>query len=147
MAYCRKCGTELSEEALFCPNCGQAKDAAVQPDVMAADQDVKENKVFAILAYFGVLVLVPIFAAKESVYARFHANQGLILFIATLAMNVLGSIISVAGVLFGLLSGLLGVVVGAADIFLLVVAIMGIVNAAQGEMQELPLIGHFKLLK
>lgn len=147
MAYCRKCGTELSEEALFCPNCGQAKDAAVQPDVMAADQDVKENKVFAILAYFGVLVLVPIFAAKESVYARFHANQGLILFIATLAMNVLGSIISVAGVLFGLLSGLLGLVVGAADIFLLVVAIMGIVNAAKGEMKELPLIGHFKLLK
>ena len=37
-------------------------------------EDVQNNKVFAILAYIGILVLVPIFAAKESKFARFHAN-------------------------------------------------------------------------
>ena len=147
MAYCRKCGTELSDDALFCPNCGQSKDAAVQPEVMAADQDVKDNKVFAILAYFGILVLVPIFAAKESVYARFHANQGLVLWITSIILNVAGSILGVFGELLGVLGFLTGLISGAAGIFTLVLAIMGIVNAAKGEMKELPVIGHFKLLK
>ena len=32
----------------------------------------------AILAYFGILVLIPILAAKDSKFARFHANQGLL---------------------------------------------------------------------
>lgn len=39
-------------------------------------RDIQNNKVMAILAYFGILVLIPIFAAKESKFARFHANQG-----------------------------------------------------------------------
>lgn len=39
--------------------------------------DVEQNKVMAILAYFGILVLIPILAAKDSKFARFHANQGL----------------------------------------------------------------------
>ena len=44
--------------------------------------DVEQNKVMAILAYFGILVLIPILAAKDSKFARFHANQGLLLCIA-----------------------------------------------------------------
>lgn len=45
-------------------------------------EDVNGNKVFGILAYIGILFLVPLFAAKDSQYARFHTNQGLVLFIA-----------------------------------------------------------------
>ena len=32
--------------------------------------DVQSNKVMAILAYFGILFLIPLLAAKESAYAR-----------------------------------------------------------------------------
>ena len=39
--------------------------------------DVQSNKVMAILAYFGILFLIPLLAAKESAYARYHTNQGL----------------------------------------------------------------------
>ena len=42
-------------------------------------QDIAQNKAMAILAYLGILVLIPIFAAKNSAFAKFHANQGLIL--------------------------------------------------------------------
>ena len=38
--------------------------------------DVQSNKVMAILAYFGILFLIPLLAAKESAYARYHTNQG-----------------------------------------------------------------------
>ena len=44
-----------------------------------AQDDIEKNKVMAVLAYFGILVLIPIFAAKDSKFARFHANQGLVL--------------------------------------------------------------------
>jgi len=36
----------------------------------------------AILAYLTWLVLIPLFAAKESKFARFHCNQGIVLAVA-----------------------------------------------------------------
>ena len=44
-------------------------------------EDIQNNKVMSILAYIGPLVLVTIFAAKDSKSARFNANQGLVLLI------------------------------------------------------------------
>ena len=29
MAYCRKCGTEIADNAKFCPSCGQSRDVEV----------------------------------------------------------------------------------------------------------------------
>src|SRR5471030_1450735 len=42
-----------------------------------ASDDVEKNKVFGILAYLGPLCLVPILVAKDSPFAKYHANQGL----------------------------------------------------------------------
>lgn len=95
--------------------------------------DVKSNKVFAVLAYFGILVLIPILAAKESPYARYHSNQGLILFILQIIVIILGKIAGFLGTIGGLI------------VFILF--IIGIVNAAQGRAKELPVIGKFRLLK
>lgn len=49
------------------------------PDTTASysQQDIDQNKIMGILSYFGILVLIPIFAAKESPFARFHANRAL----------------------------------------------------------------------
>ncbi len=138
MAFCTKCGAELAEDTRFCPNCGQEKGATVQSNL---EQDAKENKVYGILAYLGILLLVTIFAApKNSAYARFHANQGLVLLIADAICTVLGAMEGLLGILGGLVGGVLGVAI-------LVLAIMGIVSAAKGEMKELPLIGQIKILK
>ena len=95
--------------------------------------DVKNNKVFAVLAYFGILVLIPILAAKDSPYARYHANQGLTLFILDIIVIILGRIVGFLGTIGGLI------------VFILF--IIGIVNAAQGRAKELPVIGKFRLLK
>ena len=34
-------------------------------DIIFTTEDVNQNKVYGILAYFGILVLVPILAAKD----------------------------------------------------------------------------------
>lgn len=111
-------------------------------------QDVQQNKVMAILAYFGILVLIPIFAAPNSKFARYHANQGLILFLAYICCYVVMHI--AVRMLYSVstaLTGLITLVVGIAYIVLLVFAIIGIINAAQGKCKPLPLIGNFTLLK
>jgi hypothetical protein len=64
--------------------------------------------------------------------------QGLVLFLTALAVNIIGGLIPVVG--WFLLIPLLNVVV-------LVLAIIGIINAAQRKTVPLPLIGKFQLIK
>ncbi len=111
-------------------------------------EDVQNNKVFAILAYFGILVLVPILAAKESKFARFHANQGLVLFIAEVAWVIIYYVLLT---LFGMIAGglaLMWIFIGSLVwIGFAVFAIIGIIYAAQGNTKPLPLFGKYKILK
>lgn len=110
-------------------------------------QDIDKNKVMAILAYFGILVIIPILAAKDSKFARFHSNQGLILLIAAIlyyvAYTILCSIILAISWRLIWLTSIIGII----GLVFFVWFIIGIVNAAQGKAKELPFIGHFKLLK
>ena len=109
--------------------------------------DINQNKIMAILAYFGILVVIPILAAKESKFARFHANQGLVLFIASVAYWIMLEIIKsiIVSISTGLL--LITTILGLTYLVFMVLGIMGIVNAATGKAKELPIIGKFSLLK
>lgn len=102
----------------------------------------------AVLAYFGILVLIPILAAKESKFARFHANQGLILLITGVAYSIFVQVvIKIVSFISYVLTGIVGIALGLAWLFLLVLAIIGIINAVKGEFKQLPLIGQFQILK
>jgi len=106
-------------------------------------QDIQDNKIMAILAYLSWLVLIPLFKAKESKFARFHCNQGLLLAIGELvAMGVLNFLtgIPVIGPLFNLAKWVISIVC-----FFL--TIVGISNAAKGRVKELPFVGSFRILK
>lgn len=154
MAFCKNCGAELEEGAKFCPSCGKStteeapkaeesftdKVAGLNntPDTTAEydPKDIEDNKVMALLAYIGILFLVPLLAAKESKFAKFHTNQGIVLFIAEIIVSIV-TLIPILGWIVGFVGG----------IALLIFAILGIVNAVQGKAKELPLIGKFKILK
>jgi uncharacterized membrane protein len=106
-------------------------------------QDIQDNKVMGILAYIGILVLVPIFAAKNSRYARFHANQGLVLLICGAAVIITLSILGIipyVGIVFRIISIL-------AELAFAGLVVFGIVHVAKGRAKELPLIGKFRILK
>ncbi|MDR0743419.1 MAG: zinc ribbon domain-containing protein, partial [Tannerella sp.] len=110
-------------------------------------KDVQDNKIMAILAYLGILVLVPIFAAKESPFARFHANQGPVLLIASIAYSIVVWIITGVLAVISLRLALIGTLLSLVSFVFVVLAIIGIVNAAKGEAKELPIIGKFSILK
>ena len=103
--------------------------------------DVEKNKVFAILAYLGILFLIPLLAAKDSPFAMYHANQGLVLFLGAIALSVASAILSFVVPILGAIVGLFIWVVP------LVFIILGIINAANGQMKPLPLIGGISLIK
>jgi len=107
--------------------------------------DIDGNKVMAVLSYLGLLVLVPILAAKDSKFARFHANQGIVLFIAEVAYSIAYGIVSsiLNAIHLGFISSLLSIV----SVLFTVLAIIGIVNAVKGKAKELPIIGKFRILK
>lgn len=176
MKFCGKCGTQIEDNVKFCPGCGAAVETKVENNAQQAQpasqppqndfsqkiqnlnntadttaefdaQDITSNKAMAILAYFGPLVLIPIFAAKQSKFARYHSNQGLVLLIASIlygiAYSILSSIIlAISWRLYFIVS-----IIGLVSIVITILAIIGIINAATGRAKELPLIGKFKILK
>ena len=109
--------------------------------------DIEKNKVMAVLAYLGPLVLVPILAAKDSKFAKFHANQGLILFICSIVYTA--ALFFISFILYSI-SDYLGFIVyilRLVNVAFLVLAILGIINAINGQAKELPVIGKIQLLK
>lgn len=98
-------------------------------------EDVEKNKLMAVLAYISILVLIPLFCAKESKFARFHTNQGLVLCIIGLIIGCLTKI-PVLGFLFKIL-----------NLVVFAFAIVGIIYAVQGKAKELPVVGNWKILK
>ena len=109
-------------------------------------KDIEDNSVMGLLAYIWILWLIPLLAAKNSKFAKFHANQGLILFILeVIGCAVFGPFIAIfADVPF--LSTLFKILLSVFELLCLVLAVIGIVNAVQGQAKELPLIGKFKLI-
>ena len=123
-------------------------------------KDISDNKGISVLSYLGPLVFIPMFAKKDSKFARFHANQGLTMFITYVGYSVVQSILlAILRMIFpwnynyGLIGGrgfifnALSTILSLLWIPITVIAIIGIVNAASGKAKELPLIGKIKLLK
>ena len=106
-------------------------------------EDIEKNKLMGILAYIHILVLIPIFAAKDSKFARLHANQGLVLFIAAVIFEILMGALSwipIVNIIIFIIGGL-------GHLCWLALVIIGILNVANGKAKELPIIGKFRILK
>ncbi|MCR5484066.1 MAG: zinc-ribbon domain-containing protein [Clostridiales bacterium] len=171
MLFCSNCGAQLSDEALFCPSCGAPvkKDQSNSnsynnggnfdfgqgfgkfndtPDETGSflPNDIAANKGYAILSYLGLLVLIPVFFAKNSPYARYHANQGLVLLIAEAVCSAVVRFIPWVHIEIAGLNWVLSVARFLVGVLSLVFIIIGISNAATGKAKQLPLIGGFKIL-
>ena len=113
-----------------------APEAAAAEAAGADPADASANKWMAVLAYFGILALIPLFAAKESKFARFHTNQGLLLLICEVVLWCVAKFIPSLAALVYLV-----------DLVVLVFAIMGIVNALKGREKPLPWIGKIRIIE
>ena len=98
-------------------------------------QDIQTNKVWAALSYVGILFILPLLVnGGQSRYAKYHANQGFILFLSNIVVGIASAILGKIPVLGAVLSALL-------SLASLALMIIGIINAANGKAKQLPLIG------
>ena len=182
MAFCGKCGTQVQDGVKFCPSCGaevggqgntppkpsqqQIQNLMNTTDTTASfdKNDIEQNKIMALLSYLGILVLVPIFGAPQSKFARFHANQGLVLAIVDIGYAIVqGILMAIFGVIFkstvrfnsvgwpvysrGVIYGILSFVLCIPWFVIVFFIVIGIINAVNGKAKELPFIGKIRILK
>lgn len=157
---CKHCGNDIGEHTV-CPYCGATQEAEQQNPYTSADssttpnsvsseqfyqeekakevspEEISDGKVMAILSYLGCLMLIPLFAGRKNKFAKFHLNQGLVLFL----FNVLFSVV------FNCIPNIGKILVTVSSVVFLVLAILGIINAITGKIKELPLIGKVKIIK
>ncbi len=95
----------------------------VQTTSLPSKNDIEENKDIAALGYAWVLSIFVYYWKKDSPFVRFHAKQGIVLFV----LSILVWIIPVAGRFLELL--------------VLALMVLGFLGAAQGQWKDLPIIG------
>lgn len=99
--------------------------------------DIEKNKVFAALAYLGILFFLPLVICPESRFGKFHANQGLLLFLfsagGSLVLNFIPLLHYILVPLYSLL--------------MFVLFVLGLVNALTGKAKELPVIGSLRIIQ
>ena len=100
-------------------------------------------KWMSFLAYFGILFFLPLVVVPGSEEGKFHANQGLTLFLAYIALFVVARILLIIPIIkiFGYILIWLG------PIACLALAIIGMINALNSEQKKLPIIGEYTFLK
>ena len=175
MGVCSKCSAPYTDGQQFCTSCGASLNVGAPnmgapgsaPNSNSFENDVKnllksddstasfdstdieQNKMLALFSYLGILVLIPILAAPNSKFARFHANQGIVLCICEIGWSIVSTIISLilGAIGFWVLSLLFSFVAFVVWVVFLVFMIMGIVNAVGGKAKALPLLGNFTILK
>lgn len=99
-----------------------------------SQQDIEKNKTMAILAYF--IFFIPLLTdAKDSKFAKFHANQALLVWL----VGVVSWFLTVT--FFGAIIGL------PLSLVAFVLWIIGLMNAVNGQMKRLPVIGGIDIIK
>jgi uncharacterized membrane protein len=93
-----------------------------------------------VLAYLGILALIPLLVEKDDEEVQWHSKQGLLLFAGWIVLYIALAILSLVPVV--------GTVLGCAAAFLvpivaLVVHILCIVKAVGGERLRIPFVADF----
>ena len=92
------------------------------------DLDIKPENIIAGLSYVGFLVIIPLLQSRGNAFIAWHAKQGLVIMIGYVIAFLLSLVIRPVSSLLW--------------IYLILVSVLGFVNALQGKRWLIPGIGH-----
>ncbi len=142
MPYCCQCGQGVGDRDVFCANCGSR-----QPEINTATDYLHgiSSRTASLLCYIpivGWVVSIVVLASvrfRDDAKVRFHAFQGLYLFVAWLIVDwVLSPLLGIqywGPPFFKIVPVLMKVAVFGAWVFM-------IIKTAQDEMYKLPILGE-----
>ncbi len=93
----------------------------------ARQEDVSDGKVIAILSYLSILCIIPLLLKKDNIFVLLHSKQGLILFVAEVAVFILH-------IIFGVWFLKLGMFI------LLTLSFIGLLAVLRGKYIQIPVI-------
>jgi len=111
----------------------------------------------AVLSY--LLFFIPLLMGehKKSPFVKFHLNQGTLVWILSggyfIISLILSAVVKVPQKFYGYTTGLyvtpgwLSAILWIISIPICVLCVIGIINAVNGKMQELPVIGKYTVIK
>ncbi len=120
---------DVQKESESIPDLDSLEDTTVDEDPLAENFQTEEGRMAAIMSYIPILCFVPLLNMKENKEARFHARQGVMLFL-----------IELIAVIF-LVDGISDFVFKAVLIIAVALSVFGIYFALQGKNYKLPIIG------
>lgn len=97
----------------------------------------EQDKIMLVLSYLGILALIPLLTVNDSEYVKWHAKNGLVLSVAgPIALAIVWRILAAIPIIT-MLSCLLGPL---SSLGLLVVIVLAIVKALNGERWRIPFV-------
>ena len=112
-------------------------------DKKTSDEMVQNTIHWALGYQFGILFFLPLVCYPNDEFAKFHANQALVVLLTVVIGEVIFGILNVipvVGFVFAILCGLFG-------LLMLIACILAILGVVREEKYELPIIGSIKLIK
>jgi uncharacterized membrane protein len=95
----------------------------------AHDPEVLEGKVYAILSYLSIFCIIPLVIKKDNAFVLKHGKQGLVIFIAQVAVFIIHIILGNWFLRLGMF--ILGVV-----------SLLGIIFVLKGEYVKIPIVSN-----
>ena len=157
MKYCPKCGAQMEDNAVFCPNCGnnaQPNGSPNQAPVYAAPEpdpfdhteefdakDISENKVLCMLVYLmgAIGIIYALLAGKDSKYVAFHVRQALKFEVVTILLGIIMALLC--------LTIIVPIVGGVCLVIVLVLKVICFFQICSGKAKEPAIIRSLGFLK
>ena len=102
-----------------------------------------KTRLCCVLAYFSILFFLPLVFCRENEYAKFHANQGLVLCLA----NIIGNVIIALVCIFIISPEVKNAIYTIFNLVSICFCILGILHVVREQQIELPIIGKITLIK
>lgn len=141
MPYCTQCGQQVAAAARFCGACGATQPSSAATEAWLDRIDSRTASILCYIPFLGWVACIIVLASRRfrtDHETRFHASQGLYLFVAWLILD------------WGLepfraalaLPAFYGAVYQVLKLVLIGAAIFMIVKTSQGERYRLPVLGE-----
>ena len=109
---------------------GEAKETDNEKTEKSAPDAPVSARAWAVLSYISFFCFVPLLARRDDAFVLEHARQGLLLFVTSLMLLIIG-----------FTSGIGHVVMHIGSLFLLLFSLMGIYYALTGAHWTMPVLG------
>jgi len=141
---CPYCAARMPETAAFCPGCGRPTPTATRAEAEGTTGPFSKN-IAATLAYFTfvpAILFLSIGPYNKNQFVRYHSVQCLLVWVAAMlgaiVLKLVGLVLFLIPVVGPLLVVLTSVMAGLGALLLWLVLV---VKAFQGEMFQLPVLG------